>query len=490
MSKSFQAFPVLFVLTLVFWLSDGALARDMEVEIKLAGSSRVDVSGVFGPESARRNPQHFTLLDEYAGVSGLSRRFDDFKFFARDGATIRHKMYSASELVAERPIDRFSYSVDLTPMNDLAVLAHTSWVSEKSALLILDDILPQLSGKTALVRIIAPSGWKIDTLEKRISGDSFSVADVGAAVFFVGIGHRTTRSSRNDRLTVSLSGGWLFTDAEAVSMAESIYSAYERRFGKLQTGDRRILISRYPVTAPPGTWGAGTRGRNITIVASDMPFRSQSLQRLHEQLRHEIFHLWIPNGVDLSGNYDLFYEGFALYESLKVGVSLNRIRFDDYLDSLSRAINIDALESKRGSLVEASKNRWYGANTQLYARGMLVAFACDLALLARSGGKSSAAEVVREVFSRHRVGSALMDGNTAVLKILRGYPELVPLIDGTITGDRRIEWEPLLSTVGLELEVPDGTSRLRTVVKPSGRQRDLLDRLGYNSWRKLSGSKK
>jgi predicted metalloprotease with PDZ domain len=197
----------------------------------------------------------------------------------------------------------------------------------------------------------------------------------------------------------------------------------------------------------------------------------------------------MPNGVNLSGSFDWFYEGLALYESLKLGVSLNRIRFYDYLDTLSRAINIDTLESNRGSLIEMSKNRWNGANAQLYARGMLVAFAFDVALLAKSGGKRSVTEVLREVFTRHRIERA-QDGNTAILKILRGYPELVPIIDRTVTGNGYIVWEPLLSPVGLETEARGRSQHLGPVAKPSGRQRDLLDKLGYNSWRKLSGGKR
>jgi len=51
---------------------------------------------------------------------------------------------------------------------------------------------------------------------------------------------------------------------------------------------------------------------------------------------------------------------------------------------------------QRMSLIEASKNRWGGANTQVYARGMLVAFLCDLALLETSKGKISTDDLVRD----------------------------------------------------------------------------------------------
>src|SRR5207245_2243287 len=117
-------------------------------------------------------------------------------------------------------------------------------------------------------------------------------------------------------------------------------------------------ILKFPRTSGPGSWEADTRGSSVTIISSDTPFKSQSLQQLHEQLRHEIFHLWIPNGVNLSGNYDWFYEGFALYQALKSGITMNRIRFEDFLDTISRAYNIDNAAEHKLSLVEASRNRW------------------------------------------------------------------------------------------------------------------------------------
>ena len=103
-----------------------------------------------------------------------------------------------------------------------------------------------------------------------------------------------------------------------------------------------------------------------------------------------MFHLWIPNGVNLTGNYDWFYEGFALYQSLKMGVAVEPdtgltiiwIRFRGPTGSITGR--------KTLSLIDASKNRWNGNNnTQIYARGMLVAFLCDLAMLEASKGKRS-----------------------------------------------------------------------------------------------------
>jgi len=269
-------------------------------------------------------------------------------------------------------------------------------------------------------------------------------------------------------------------------MAEAIFGEYRRTLGPLPDFPRRISINKFPVPGLPGNWEADTRGRSVTIISSDMPFKSQSLQRLHEQLRHELFHLWIPNGVNLSGNYDWFYEGFALYQSLKMGVGVNRLRFEDFLDTLSRAYDIDG-SAKPVSLIDASRNRWNGSNTQVYARGMLVAFLCDLALLSKSKGKLSATRLAREVYEKHGITTAPTDGNAAVLGIFRSHAELIPIIERYILGTESLEWNALLNAAGIESGPGDRPTRLSVSSKLSGRQKDILDKLGYNNWRKISG---
>jgi predicted metalloprotease with PDZ domain len=214
-----------------------------------------------------------------------------------------------------------------------------------------------------------------------------------------------------------------------------------------------------------------------------MPFKAQSLQRLHEQLRHELFHLWIPNAVSLSGNYDWFYEGFALYMSLRSGVLGGRIRFEDMLDTLSRAYNIEAAQPAGISLIQASKQRWNGGNTQVYARGMLVAFLCDLTLLENSKGKLSIADVVRELYAKYRKPSAVRDGEEAVIETLRSHAELGPIVAGYVSGGKKIAWQQELSAAGIESGASDAIADLKVMRRPNSRQKKILDRLGYNSWR-------
>lgn len=489
MSKSSPSFPLLFpVCVLILQLFNNSRAQDLEATIKITTAPEVsaDIRASIAPSGG---PRDIWFLDEYAGVPDLSGRFSFVSFYDKQGYLFARKRLTAAEHVNTRNIGGFAYTVDIKPRPGASAAAHITWLQGETGVLMLDDLFPQSIGKTAKVRFVVPVGWQVVTTEPQTEPNVFSVSNIEKAVFYLGTKTRDQQIRQGKTsLGISIAGDWLFTDAEAGATAESIFAAYTRQLGNLPDGAFRVWISRFPDPLGVGEWEADTRGRSITIASSDMPFRSQSVQRLHEQLRHEIFHLWIPNGVELSGNYDWFYEGFALYQSLKLGVAVNRIRFDDFLDTLSRAYDIDTMSSQKISLIEASRNRWRGSNTRVYARGMVVAFLCDLAMLTRSGGKRSVDDLVAEIYKQHRFPNAVQDGNAAVLASLRENEELVPVIDRNITGAETIDWRTLLGAAGLEAGTKDQLTRLAVVPKPSARQKKLLNKLGYNSWKKLSNN--
>jgi predicted metalloprotease with PDZ domain len=160
------------------------------------------------------------------------------------------------------------------------------------------------------------------------------------------------------------------------------------------------------------------------------------------------------------------------------------------LDTLSRAHDIDAAQPRRQSLLAASSGRWNGADTKVYARGMVVAFLCDVALLSKSRGKRSVEDLARDIYQAHKRPSAEQDGNTAVLGEMAKYPELAPIVDGYVKGSGTIDWAANLAVAGIEPTGAGRHSELKVRDKPGSRQKALLDKLGYNSWRKLSGSSK
>ncbi len=494
-SKILRSIPLIFAVSvqiLQFFTNAGAQDVEIRVKIEVDQPAIAVIDGIFKTDRPVKSAKSLSFLMSYAGIDGLGERVSELLLMDKNGKSVESRRLIAGEYLAESEFRSWSYKFSLEPHTNATAAAHLSWIADERGVIMLDDLLPQLGARTsARITFELPSGWTISSAAAGGGSGRFDTPDIEKTVFYLGRQRREKELEvGNSRLRLGISGQWQFTDEEAAAMAASVFREYMRIFGSVPDGDFIINIAKFPSATGFGRWEADTRGASVTIISSDMPFKTQSLQRLHEQLRHELFHLWIPNGVNLSGSYDWFYEGFALYQSLKLGIAVNRLRFDDFLDTLSRAYDIDSMQANKMSLIDASRNRWKGANTQIYARGMLVAFMCDLTLLENSKGKRSVTDLIRRVFERHRWPNPAADGTESILAILRSERELAAIIDGNITGPEPLNWTRLLSAAGIEPKVRDQVTRLTVMPKLSGRQKDLLDKLGYNNWRKLAESNK
>ena len=171
----------------------------------------------------------------------------------------------------------------------------------------------------------------------------------------------------------------------------------------------------------------------------------------------------------LKGSYDWFYEGFALYEEQKLGVKMNQIRFDDLLATLGRAYDVDRLTGARASLIDASKGRWAGGNSTVYARGMLVAFLCDVALLDASKGKRSVETVLRSVFEKYRPPARGADASEAITSLLRSEPQLAEIVDRYVQGTDLVDWGSSVRKAGIHVSTRDQLTVLTVDPKQIGR---------------------
>ncbi len=492
MSKPFK--PIYYaalVFVLILQIFNNSHAQTIEVKVKITESNAF-ISGSLIDAAKSQNVTNFSFLKSYAGFDTLGERISGVSLFDKSGQKVNYKKLVDGEFLAAGAFDKWNYRTDLSVPKNISAWPHVSWVSDGQGILMLGDLLPEFGEKTpAKITFELPKDWRILGLEKASGDNIFEVSDVEKAVFYIGKNWREKEIVVGDvKLNLIMSGEWQVTDDEARQTAGAIFAFYEKLFGARNFEKAQIFLGKFPREVTPGRWEAETRGRSVTIFSSEMNFRTQSYQRLHEQLRHELFHLWLPNGVSLSGNYDWFYEGFALYQSLKTALAMNQISFDDFLDTLGRAFSIDTLQSQRRSLIEASKNRWNGAHTQVYARGMLVAFLADIALLQKSKGKSTLAEILRDIYQKHRAPNPLQDGNTAILNILKSHGELQPVIAKYIKGAENIVWQTDLDAIGIESTTENFATKLKVKAKLNGRQKDLLDKLGYNNWRKNSESSK
>jgi hypothetical protein len=481
MSKYKAVFVLLAgILVLILQLINNSAAQDLIIKVQLEPQSRtVTVTCDMG----NRRASEIRFLNSYGSITDLGHRISDV-VDVRSGKPF--KLLDTGRYQADPPVSSFRYRLDLTQEPSSFAAAHVSWFSGGRALLFADDIFPQFSSSTGKINVSfqVPAGWSAQSSELMI-GNRFVVSELEKAVFYLGSDVRTKafRTGTAD-IRVSLAGTWLFSDEESLDMSRSIFNEYRKSFGEPSGTVFQINISKFPTDRASGAWEADTRGTTISVISSDMPFKSQSLQRLHEQLRHEIFHLWLPGNLRLTGNYDWFYEGFAMYRSLRAGVELNQIRFEDMLTTLSRAAAIDRTRDRSLSLIESAKSRWAGGNDQVYARGILVGFLSDIAMISASGGKRDSAELVRDIIRTY--SDKEEDGNEVVLRIMRARRELILITDAYVSGKQDIDWTAHLADTGIQFR---SGNMLSVVPSPTGKQKTLLDKLGYNSWRKLSSKK-
>jgi len=490
----FTAFPALLLL-----FFNAQAQRKIQANIRIdenASLSNVFIEGEFLRESAVAANNNWSFLTSSAGAENLGERISDLNLSDLDGQKISVKKLIAGEYSASGKAIFWSYKIDLTALQNVNAMAHVSWIKNERGILMPGDLFPQFAADgeppvSASVKFDLPKDWNVITRERKIGENTFAVEDVEKAIFLVGKNWRAREVLiGKSRLNLALSGDWQFSDDEALKIAAEIYGEYEKMFGESLNENIQISLARFPSDVKFGRWEAETRGANLTVLSSDMPFKTQSLQRLHEQLRHELFHLWIPNRLALTGNYDWFYEGFAVYQSLKTGVAINRISFEDFLDTLAQAYDSNRLQTQKISLIDASKNRWSVANNQIYARGMIVAFLCDAALLRQSGGRRSVSDVLKQIYRKHRLPNESRDGNTAILEILKQHIELNAVVENYIEGTAKIDWKADLESIGIEQTEENSFTHLKVKAKLTGRQKNLLDDLGYNNWRKLSEKQK
>jgi hypothetical protein len=486
MSKPFKPiYYAAFVFVLILQIFSNLQAQTVHIKIKITDSKAL-IEGSFKDAEKAKNVTNFSFLKSYTNIDNLGGRVSDVNLFDKNAQKVNYRKLADGEFLAESGFAAWSYKTDLSLPKNPSAAAHVSWASDEQGILMLGDLLPEFAEKTsALVTFELPKDWRLSSIEKRAGENVFEIADVEKAIFYIGKGWREQEIVLTGaKINLVISGEWQVSGDEAAQMTRDIYAFYEKLFGGRSFEKAQIFLGKFPPDVKAGRWEAETRGAAVTIFSSEMNFKTQSLQRLHEQLRHEIFHLWLPNGVNLAGNYDWFYEGFALYQSLKTAVALKQIRFEDFLDTLARAHSIDTLQSQRISLIEASKNRWNGANTQVYARGMLTAFLIDITFLQRSKGKNSLSEILREIYQKHGMSAPRQDGNTAILNILEARAELRPIIEKYIKGTENIVWQTDLDAIGIESDAENFSTKLKVKANPNGRQKDLLDKLGYNNWRK------
>lgn len=424
----------------------------------------------------------WSFRNAYAGILNLGERIEKLSLFDAQGGEVGARKLASGEYEAVREATKISYELKLDPPRSTNDSAHASWLTATRGVLMPGDLLPVPSARAKL-SLTLPDQWKVATLETRNGDGQYEIEDAESSIFFVGGDLRTTQKNvRGMEFTFATAGEWAFSDEDVAGIGRDIIAEHARIAGGVPRRNTLIVLAPFPQTADASRWSAETRGGTVFFLSGRSTSRAAGLARLSAPLAHEIFHLWVPNALALSGDYAWFYEGFTVYQSMRVSVELGYLTFQDSLDSLARAYdNYLALrEQDKYSLVETSTRRWGGSNSLIYHKGMLAAALYDLTVRQKSRGKRSLEDVYRMLFRQHRTGAERQVGNAAVIAMLNSVADGSDFSKRYIEGTSPLDITNALDTFGLKLKRDRSRTMINVADSLSRAQRDLLRQMGYN----------
>lgn len=482
--KLFSVPAAMFAALLVFTTS--AVAQS-QVAIEVSPQSRA-----VRIEMSREPEKRWSFLDVYAGVAGLGRRIRSFQALDASGAAVTVRELAPGQFQSTAPASRLSYEVNLSPPTRASDAAFVSWLTNERGLLRLSDLLPlttQLPGSSVsplLVTVNAAGDWASHANEEVTATRAYRFEGTNDAVILVGKNvRRSVRTSSGNLFKVLVDGTWAFSDQDAMDTLLKVIQVHSE-LGPLPCNQVTLVLSTFPAGAvTANTWSAETRGCAVVVLLGQTPSRIGALAQLGNALTHEAFHLWIPNGVALRGDYDWFYEGFTMYQAARAAVRLGLVTWPEFLNAIARAYDGSSATANAESLslIDASKQRWTVGSSTVYSKAMVVAFIYDLNLRNQTGGKRSLDDVYRRLFREHPRRSAVKqleaDGNAATTAALQSELASRNFVERFITARGSVDLKKELAPFGLSVE-----KLVRTHISVSEdllkRQRDLLKQLGYN----------
>jgi predicted metalloprotease with PDZ domain len=331
--------------------------------------------------------------------------------------------------------------------------------------------------------VALPANWSVTSTEESRSPGQYHVIDVVDAVFAVGSGFREgSNHSAGINTLVGISGAWSFSDNDLFALVNDILSEHAKTLDPTVVGHAAVILLPFPVAQSPQHWSSETRGHTVVLLSGRQSSRAAGLAQLGVSLTHELMHLWIPNALKLVGNYDWFYEGFTLYQALRIGMELGIFNFQDYLNAMAKAFDAYQAEAGRdvSALVSLGDKRWQGSDKLLYNKGMLVAFLYDLNLRVASGGKQSLDSAYR-LLLRGVAGKSGLDGNVVAIQALSGSTLMREFVNRYVESPVTIDLESAIAPFGLSAARGPVRTRISVSDKLDGRQKALLRKLGYTT---------
>jgi predicted metalloprotease with PDZ domain len=421
-----------------------------------------------------------SFRNTYAGVLGLGERIETVEGIKSDGASVRVQKLAPGEFQSAEEFSRVTYEVNLAILLRPADLSHVSSLNSEQGVFMLADLLPQyIRNPPVVISVDTPSGWTVAS-NVRNQGSQFSSDDPEAAVFLLSHSvHETRQRIGKTDFSVITTGTWPFSESDAAKIAAKILAEYSQVTGFQLKRNPVLLLVPYPGEAGPSTWSAETRGNVVVLLLGRNAKRKSVLSRLGIVLSHELFHLWVPNSLKLESAYDWFFEGFTLYQALRMDLRLGLISFDDYLETIASVY--DSYQSSpdrdRLSLIEASELRWTVSGALVYEKGMLVAFLFDLALNRVTDCSVAFDDLYAELFRRAATGQG--SANEIIIALLTERAQLKSFAMDYVRSTGNIDLDSALSTYGMQVQREASRTKLIVNRNLSKSERSLLGCIGF-----------
>ena len=440
----------------------------VSISMPTPGEIRVDAE-------LSRPARSWSFRNAYAGVLGIAERVADFRATAAAGQDAQVKKSATGEFRSELDATKITYTVKLSEPR-ATDMPYVSWIADDRGLLMFADLVPQ-DFESLSTEFTFPTGWTIESSLVADANGRYAVSEPQKAVFFAGRALRKI-SSTAEGLDVVLTGKWPFKEAEALKVASTVFQKYLDLTGFKLPAKAAVMIAPLPVSDGKTEWKAETRGSTVVLLGNPKTFDFWR-NRLTIILSHEMLHLWVPNALKLEGDYDWFFEGFTLYTAVRTVNDLRVIDFKELLNTLGRVYDVYISHPDDISLIESSETRWTNPFSQVYIKGMLVAFLYDLKIRKESGGKQTLADRYRELFSGRVAANA--NGNEAIIALLDSAPAMSGFANLYVEKKTKLELQQALATYGLTLDTSGKKSQLRVSRDLSPEQKQLLSSLGYRN---------
>ncbi|MBA3713897.1 MAG: hypothetical protein H0W76_15810 [Pyrinomonadaceae bacterium] len=472
------------LLTCAVWVLCGVLTanaqtHDVQISINSQNTSRITIEGRLSAGA-----EDWSFRNVHAGVSGLGERISGLSLNDDNGASVVVRKLTPGEYKSDAKAFGFRYEIKLDPPAANAAAAHVSWLSARYGVLMLGDLLPVQSSTRASVKLKLPANWGVSSTEQKTSNSVYEVSDPEQVLFFVGenLRERGFRDGDFSFLFATI-GAWAFDDGDAASLAMNLFREHRRVIGRRPRKNVLTVVAPFPHPAESSEWSAETRGATVFLLAGRAPSKNVALAQLSTPLAHELLHLWVPNDLTLSGDYDWFYEGFTLYQAMRVAMRLGYLNFHDYLKALGRAYDGYFAAEGHGqfSLVDASRRRWTGAEALIYNKGMLVAFLYDLTLRQQTQGTKSMDDIYRKLLRHSNRAGERREGNLVVIETLESMPGMTEFTTRHVESSMSIDLPASVQPFGLLANRFGARTHVSVAETLSRAQRSVLAGLGYSA---------